>query len=93
MQLIERIEQGLLEVDELLEYVTDNDVDIAIAVAKAPNVTEPILNIASHDKDVLVRKAVANNPNTTKKVLEYLLSDKDTEIVETAKRRLEEMRV
>lgn len=89
MNLIEKISAGLLDEASLLEYVTDNDVRIAIAVAQCPNATPSILDIAAHDSDSRVRCAALNNPHIRKETIEYLCADQDTEISTQAKRILE----
>lgn len=90
MNLIDLIKAGMMDEADLLEYVTDNDVRIAIAVAEAPNVTPPILNIAAHDRNREVRLAAVKNPNIDKITLQYLKNDKEIEIAELANRKLEE---
>lgn len=88
MGIVEKIKAGELDEVALLEYVTDNDVNIAIAVAASELATEPILDIAAHDNDKRVRLAAVNNPNTGIDALKFLCKDIDTEIAETAASRL-----
>lgn len=87
--VIERIKLNQVDDIELLEYVTDNDISIAIAAAESELATEEILDIAAHDKDSRVRKAAVCNLNIGKKTLEILLNDKDKTIAEIAMHRLE----
>ena len=87
---MEDILLGKLSEEELLEYVTSNDIETAIAAAKSPYATEPILDIAAHDKDWKVRMAAVQNPNMGQKTLEYLLGDANEEIVQLAKEKLGE---
>lgn len=89
MGIIELIKTGKFNELDLLEYVTSNDVDIAIAVAESEKATVPILDIAAHDKDKRVRLAAAQNPNTSKSTLELLLHDSDKDISDMATFRLE----
>ena len=70
--------------------VTDNDVNIAIAVAESKYATEPILDIAAHDKDRWVRLSAVKNVNMGTDTLMYLLKDKDVEIAQKAMERLGE---
>ena len=88
-QLLFNIREGRLDEVDLLEYVTDNDIDIAEASAAAINASSTILDIAARDKDVRVRMATVNNPNTEKHTLEFLANDEDKEIANIAIRRLE----
>lgn len=88
-QLLFNIREGRLDEIDLLEYVTDNDIDIAEASAASINASAAILDIAARDKDVRVRMATVNNPNTEKHTLEVLSNDEDKEIANIAIRRLE----
>lgn len=85
MELIEKIKSGGLDEADLLEYVTDNDITIAIAVAGSAYATEPILDIAAHDADARVRSAALNNPNIGKETIQFLCSDRNVEIANQAK--------
>lgn len=67
------IRNGEIDEIDLFEYVTDNDINLAIAVAGCDSATEAILDIAAHDKDSTVRKAAINNENIGVKTLQYLL--------------------
>lgn len=89
MGIIEQIKAGTLDEVDLLEYVTDNDVNIAIAVAESELATKPILDIAAHDNDKRVRLAAVNNPNTGIDTLKFLCKDIDSEIAKIAVNRLE----
>lgn len=89
MNIIDQIRGGELDEVDLLEHVTDNDVNIAIAVAESKMATFPILDVAAHDKEKRVRLAAVNNPNIGEETLKYLLYDNDDEIVAIAKNRLE----
>ncbi len=89
MNVIEQIKKGLVDEVELLEYVTDNDINIAIAAAESKFATEPILDIAAHDKDREVRLAAVKNSNTGIKTLKMLTKDIDSEIANIARLRLE----
>lgn len=89
MNSIEKIKKGLIDESELLEFVTDNDINIAIAVAESKFSTEPILDIAAHDKDREVRLAAVKNSNTGIKTLKLLSKDVDSEIANIARLRLE----
>lgn len=84
MDLIEQIENGILDEVELLEYVTDNDVNVAVAVAKSSMATEPILDIAANDRDRRVRFAAVTNPNIGNNTLIRLTKDSDEEIAAIA---------
>ena len=87
--IIDKIRNGATEELDLLEFVTDNDPDIAIAVASAPNATPEILDIASRDNDYRVRMAAVNNRNVAKSTLVYLCNDLNKEIANIAICRLE----
>lgn len=87
--VIEMIKNGKVDEFDLLKYVTDNDINMAIAVAESKFATEPILDIAAHDKDSAVRKAAVNNKNIGVKTLQYLLKDVDEGIAMLARARLE----
>ena len=82
--IIEQIRAGELGEEDLLEYITDNDVNVAIAVAESEMATDSILDIAAHDRDRSVRLAAVNNPNIAEITLRFLLNDLDEEIVEKA---------
>ena len=84
MSLIEQIKNGELDEVELLEYVTDNDINVAIAVAESSMATEPILDIAANDIDRRVRLAAVMNPNIGKQTLIRLTKDTDIEIATIA---------
>lgn len=84
MNLIEQIKNGMLDEAELLEYVTDNDVNVAIAVAESTMATESILDIAANDLDKRVRFAAVTNPNISKNTLIRLTKDADNEIASIA---------
>ena len=88
MDIIRMIKNGEVTEADLLEYITDNDIDVAIAAAESDLATEPILDIAAHDKDRAVRKAAACNKNTGVKTLQYLSRDKDAEIADLSRQRL-----
>jgi len=90
MNIIDMIRTGNVDEADLLEYVTDNDINIAIAAAESDLATEPILDIAAHDKDKRVRLAAVNNTNTGKETLLLLSKDADSEIVAIANERLGE---
>ena len=89
MGIIEKIKFGEMDEEELLELVTSNNMNIALAVAESVYSTAPILDIAAHDNDERVRFAAVNNPNIEKRTLEYLLDDPVGEIAEAAMKRLE----
>lgn len=89
MSIIERIKNGMVSELELLDYVTDNDINVAVAVAESRFATAPILDIAAHDKDPRVRRAAACNPNIGEKTLLYLAKDNDGDIACIVKKRLE----
>ncbi len=72
----------------LLEYITDNDINIAIAAAESRYATGPVLDIAAHDKDRKVRLAALNNPNISKRTLMFLTGDSDAEIAQKASEKL-----
>ena len=88
MNTIEQIKSGKFDEIELLEYVTDNDVSVAIAVAESSMATEPILDIAANDLDKRVRLAAVKNPNIGKRTLVRLANDTDDEIADVANQRL-----
>ena len=89
MDIIEKIKSGDVDELDLLEYITDNDINTAIAVAESELATEPILDIAAHDKDRKVRLAAVRNPNIGIDTLKMLSKDNDFEISQIAKVRLE----
>ena len=74
MNIIQKIKNGEVDEVDLLEYITDNDIDVAIAAAESEIATEPILDIASRDKDRRVRKAVVCNKNIGVRTLKYLVT-------------------
>lgn len=92
MDIIKMIKNREVDEVDLLEYITDNDINVAIAAAESDDATEPILDIAAHDKDSAVRKAAVNNKNIGAQTLQYLLKDKDEEIATLARERLREKR-
>ena len=89
MNLVEKIRAGFLDEASLLEYVTDNDIKIAIAVAQCPTATPAILDIAAHDSDPRVRRAALNNPRIGIETIKYLCADQEAEISTQAKIILE----
>lgn len=76
-ELIDDIKNGLRDEIELLEYVTSNDIRIAIAVAEFKWASEPIVDIAAHDLDSNVRRAALCNPNIGRKTVAMLTIDDD----------------
>ena len=84
MGLIEEIKSGGMDEVDLLEYVTDNDIAVAIAAAESPAATEPVLDIAAHDKDRRVRIAALGNPNIGNETLGFLCGDADADIAKMA---------
>lgn len=87
MSALNRIKNGECDEADLLEYITDNDIEVAVAAAESTMATEPILAIAARDKRV--RAAALRNPNIGKNTIEYLVNDLDVEIAEEAKKILE----
>ena len=85
MDIKERIGKGLCDEVELLEYITDNNIEIAIAAAQSPIASGPILDIAARDRDEQVRLAALNNPNISYRTLVLLSNDPNREIAEKAK--------
>ncbi len=85
MDIIEVIKSGKCNEADLLEFITNNDIEIAIAAAESELATEPILDIAAHDRDKKVRMAALNNPNIGDKTLKFLFNDQDEDIVALAK--------
>lgn len=88
MDIIKMIKNGEVDEVDLLEYITDNDINVAIVAAESDIATKPILDIAAHDKDRAVRKAAVNNKNIGVQTLQYLLEDEDEEIATLARERL-----
>ena len=82
------IRDGNIDEADLLELVTNNDFDIALAVANCKCSTEPILDIAAHDRDDRIRLAVVNNDNCGVRTLQYLEKDSNHEIASVATGRL-----
>lgn len=89
MSALNRIKNGECDEADLLEYITDNDIEVAVAAAESTMATEPILAIAARDRDKRVRAAALRNPNIGKNTIEYLVNDLDVEIAEEAKKILE----
>ena len=89
MDIIEMIKSGNCDEANLLEYITDNNIEIALAAAESKFATEPILDIAARDRDERVRLAALNNPNIGDKTLRFLLDDQKEEIATKAKIILE----
>jgi hypothetical protein len=89
-QIIKNIDMGYFDEVELLELVTENNYKIAIAVAESKYATEPILDIASHDKDRKIRLAALNNKNIGIDSIKFLIKDEDYEISQLAKEKLVE---
>lgn len=87
--IINKIKSGNVDEDDLLEYITDNDIAVAIAAAESKYATEPILDIAAHDNDKTVRMAALKNSNIGINTLKFLCKDSDPEIANTAKLYLE----
>ena len=88
MDIINMIKNGEVDEVDLLEYITDNDINVAVAAAESDIATEPILDIAAHDKDIAVRMAAVNNKNIGVHTLQYLLGDEVEEIAMLAEERL-----
>lgn len=88
MDIVKKIKNGEVDEVDLLEYITDNDINVAIAAAESDIATEPILDIAAHDKDKMVRMAAVKNKNTGIQTLQYLSKDDDEEIAMLAEVRL-----
>ncbi|MCM1124132.1 MAG: hypothetical protein NC416_16245 [Eubacterium sp.] len=89
MSSIELIKAGEVDEVDLLEYITDNDIEVAIAAAESDLATEPILDIAAHDRDARVRLAAVNNVHIGRNTLMLLKNDIDDEIARIAAKRLE----
>ena len=62
-EILSAIEDRRFDEADLLELVTDNDFEIALAATCSPDSTGPILDIAAHDRDARIRLAAANNNN------------------------------
>lgn len=88
MDTITKIRNGEVDETELLEYVTSNDVELALAVACSDFATASILKIAAWDKDDKVRLAVINNKNTNDDTIRLLCNDEKIEIKYAAKEEL-----
>ena len=82
--LINAIKTGKIDEVGLLDYVTDNDISIAIAVAESVWASSPILDIAAHDNDRRVRWAALNNKNIGTETLRFLCKDEDCQISDRA---------
>lgn len=89
MNVLTQIKNGECDEVDLLEYITDNDIKVAIAAAESLVANEPILDIAARDRDRRVRLAAVCNPNIGRKTLEFLVNDSDDEIASRAKEILE----
>ena len=87
-EILSAIEDRRLDEADLLELITDNDFEIALAAARSPDSTGPILDIAAHDRDDRIRLAAVNNNNCGEKTLELLSIDKNAEIAALAKKRI-----
>ena len=85
MGLIDEIKLGKVDESDLLEYVTSNDVDVAIAVASSKMATLPIIDIAAHYNDRRVRLAVITNKNIGNDTVLFLCDDKDDEVYRLAR--------
>lgn len=85
MDIINKIKNNDCDEVDLLEFITDNNVEIAISAAESSMATGPILDIASRDKDKRVRIAALRNPNIEGKTIEYLTHDSDEEVSTMAK--------
>lgn len=93
MNIIEFIKSNKCDEADLLEYITDNNVEIAIAAAASPKATGALLDIAARDKDKRVRMAALNNPNIEKRTVETLKKDSDLEISQKAEEVLKGMKL
>lgn len=89
LNIVEQIKQNLVSKEELFEYITDNDLEIAVAAASSHLADEIILDVAAHDKDREVRLAAVKNPNIGKSSLLFLSNDIDNDISLLAKKILE----
>ena len=90
-EILSYIRDGKLDETDLLELVSDNDFDIALAVVNCEYSTEPILDIAAHDRDERIRLAVVNKESCGVRTLQYLQKDSNSEIASVAARRLKEL--
>ena len=90
-EIISLIIDGKLDEADLLELVSDNDFDIEFAVVKCEYSTEPILDIAAHDRDDRIRLAVVNKKGCSVRTLKYLLKDSNSEIASIIARRIKEI--
>lgn len=91
MDIIEMIKAGLVDEEDLLEYITDNNIEVAVAAAESDLATEPILDIAAHDKDSRVRMAAVKNIHIGEKTLRYMVNDSDEKVAQNAIERLGEL--
>ena len=85
MTPIEKIKAGCVDEADLLEFITDNDLLVAIAAASSPLATAPILDIASHDQDYQIRLAALNNEHLSQDTLLFLCNDPEPLIAQQAK--------
>lgn len=80
------------DISVLLKYITDNNIEYAIAAAQSQYATEELLNIASRDNDREVRLAALNNDNIGKEAIMYLTNDVDLEIKSLAIKKMEDIK-
>lgn len=85
MTPIEKINSGNVDEADLLEFITDNNILIAIAAASSPLATTHILDIASLDQDYRVRLAALNNEHLSQSALLSLCDDPEPLIAQQAK--------
>ena len=89
MSILDDIKAGKVDSADLFEYVSGNDVGLAIAAASAPNADGPTLELAAMDLDYRVRLAAAKNINTDKDTLDTLCLDENDEVAQQAQLTLE----
>lgn len=89
MELVDAIKKGKIDEAELTDYITSNNLEVAIAAAGCSMATEFMIDIAAHDRDREVRLAAVLNKNIGNDTIVYLCNDKDGEIADIAKRERE----
>ena len=88
MSIINKINEGNVDEVDLLEFITSNDFEIALAAAESPLSSSPILAIAALDSDKRIRIAALKNKNMDDETVILLCNDPDTEVSSIAKKEL-----
>lgn len=89
MNIVMKIKSGETDEFELLEYITSNDFDVALAATESPLASSKILKIAVKDKDERIRIAALRNKNISDELILMLCNDNNFSVASLARAEAE----